>query len=344
MSKNKFLITGGCGFIGTATINRLINNKENEVLNIDKLTYAANIASLKELRLQENFKFVKLNISKFKGLQKVVSSFKPNIIIHLAAETHVDRSIAKPKEFIESNIIGTFNLLETSRKYYNHLNKKEKKNFLFLHVSTDEVFGDSENKLKPSKELDAYDPSSPYSATKASSNHLVKVWNKTFGLPIIITNCSNNYGPRQFNEKFIPSVIINALSGKKIRIYGNGHQSRDWIYVEDHVNALFKVLEKGKIGEIYNIGTQHKVENIKVAEMICEILNNFVKIKPKGIQNFNELITFVNDRPAHDIKYDLNTDKIYKKLSWEPTISFEEGLFETVKWYMRNKNWWTKFK
>ena len=344
MSKKKYLVTGGYGFIGSALIKKLINHSDNKVLNIDKLTYAATTDSLKNFEKNKNYFFLKQDISNFKTLKKVFIDYKPNIVIHLAAETHVDRSIYNPKKFINSNIIGTFNLLEISKLFYNTLSKKEKNNFLFLYISTDEVFGDNEKKNKPANENNSYNPSSPYSATKASSNHLVNVWNKTYNLPTIITNSTNNYGPYQFPEKFIPSVIIRATCGKKIKIYGDGHQSRDWIYVDDHVNALLDVTKDGVIGETYNIGSKYQIENIKLAKLICNILDKLVIKKPKGVIKFQELITFVHDRPAHDRKYNLNVEKIKSQLFWEPLETFDTGIFKTIKWYLNNKDWWMKIK
>ncbi len=340
MSLKKFLISGGCGFIGSTVIKHILETTNFEVCNVDKLTYASNLKSLDSIILKKNYTFIKADICNYNKIKKIIFDFKPHIIMNLAAETHVDTSIIKPKKFLDTNIMGTYNLLQISLEYFRSLEKKQKIGFRFHHVSTDEVFGDINNKRTSAKENDSYDPSSPYSASKASSNHLVNVWHKTYNLPIVITNCTNNYGPYQFPEKLIPCIIINAINEKKIPIYGDGLQSRDWLFVDDHVRALLKVALSGNIGETYNIAGKNEYQNIKVAEIICDILDNSLKKKSNKIKTHKELITSVNDRPAHDRKYSLNTDKIKSQLHWHPLESFETGIEKTVTWYIRNQNWW----
>ena len=342
--KKKFLITGGNGFIGSNLIKHLITYPDYFICNIDKLTYASNLLSLKSIKKNSNYLFIKSDICNLKKLKKIVTNFKPNVIIHLAAETHVDRSIVSSKEFIYSNIIGTFNLLEAANCYFQDLSKKKKSLFHLHHVSTDEVYGELSKIKDNAHENFRYNPSSPYSASKASSDHLVRSWNKTYGLPIIITNCSNNYGPFQFPEKFIPKIITNACNGKQIPIYGDGNQSRDWLFVEDHVKALMKVTKNGIIGETYNIGGKNELKNIKVAETICDMLEDLNVDKPQNISTFKVLITLVKDRPGHDKRYALDTKKIENKLSWFPSEKFETGLRKTVKWYLKNRSWWESSK
>ena len=342
MSFKKFLITGGCGFIGSTVVKHILKKTNSKVLNVDKLTYASNSNSLKWTNDKKDYTFVKADICDFDNLNKIINDFKPNVIINLAAETHVDRSIANPREFLNTNIIGTYILLECALNYYKSLNISQKKIFRLLHVSTDEIFGDFENKIKSAREESSYNPSSPYSASKASSNHLVRAWNKTYDLPILITNCSNNFGPFQFPEKFIPCVITNALQGKKIPIYGDGLQLRDWLFVDDHANALIKVSLKGNIGETYNISTNNELKNIEVAKIICKMMDKLFKIKPKGIKKYEELITFVKDRPGHDRRYSLNCEKIKSELGWLPFDTFHTGIKKTIKWYLENQKWWRK--
>lgn len=337
----KILVTGGAGFIGSALIKHIIKYTNHKVLNLDALKYSSSLESLKKISSSKRYFFKKIDISNLKKIEKCIFKFKPDKIIHLAAESHVDRSIEGPTAFIQTNIIGTFNLLQVAKKYFNSL--KKKKNFVFHHVSTDEVFGDLvEQNKKYFDENSNYQPNSPYSASKASSDHLVRAWHKTYGTPIVITNCSNNYGPYQYPEKLIPHTILNAIHGKDIPIYGNGKQVRDWLYVEDHVVALLKVLNKGKIGETYNIGGNSKKTNIKVVLEICKILNKIFIKKYKKDFNFKTLIKFVQDRPGHDAMYAINCRKIKNKLGWKPRFSFKEGLKKTVEWYVFNAVWWKK--
>ncbi len=334
-------VTGGAGFIGSALIKFIINNGQYKVVNIDKLTYAGNLDSLAGVSSSEKYKFEQIDICNDEDIEKTFLKYKPFSIIHLAAESHVDRSIKSPDEFIRTNIIGTVNLLKNSLNYFNSLDKNEANSFRFMHVSTDEVYGDL-NDGEPFKETDSYDPSSPYSASKASSDHFVRAWRRTYGLPTIITNCSNNYGPNQFPEKLIPHVIIKAVSGEKIPVYGKGDQIRDWLYVEDHARALMDVLEKGNIGDTYNIGGNNEVKNIDVVNKICRHLDDLVQAKPNSIKSFSELISFVDDRPGHDKRYAINNSKISKDLNWYPHENFESGILKTVKWYLANKKWWTR--
>ena len=341
-----YLITGGSGFIGSALIRFLVKNKKNKILNVDKLTYASNNSSLFEISKNKNYNFVKADICDKDIILKLIFNFKPNIIMHLAAETHVDRSIDDPLKFINTNVLGTSILLECFKDYWINNFKKNKNDFFcFHHISTDEVYGSLDLSGK-FREDTAYDPSSPYSASKASADHLVRAWNKTYKLPVIITNCSNNYGPYQFPEKLIPTLILNALEGKKLPIYGDGSQVRDWLFVEDHVDALCKVVTKGNIGETYNIGGNSELQNIEVASIICEILDSLIpkSKKPLGIINkpFKSLITFVEDRPGHDKRYAIDITKISKNLSWKPNYNFKDGIEKTIKWYLNNKNWCDK--
>ena len=332
----RIIVTGGCGFIGSAVVKILIESKKNTIINLDKLTYASNKFSPESLRKKDNYFFEKIDICDKKKLKKVFNKYNPDGIIHLAAETHVDRSIDSSLNFIKTNILGTHNLLELSRDQF------KKKKFRFLHVSTDEVYGDLKDTKNGFTEKNPYAPSSPYSASKASADHLVRSWHRTYKLPILISNCSNNYGSFQFPEKFIPHTILNALMGKKIPIYGNGYQSRDWLYVFDHAKALKKIFFDGKIGETYNVGTGISTSNIKLAKLICKIMNNKITTKPNNVDDFKELITYVKDRPGHDIKYLINPSKIKKELKWKPTLSLEKGIKETIDWYLANENWWKK--
>jgi len=341
MAKNNktILITGGAGFIGSALI-RLITGKTNHrVVNIDKLTYSGNLESLGSIDLNENYIFEQVDICDNNELQKVFINNQPDIVMHLAAESHVDRSIDGPSDFIQTNIVGTFTLLEQSKNYWQSLEGDKKENFRFLHVSTDEVYGDLEGSNDFFSEETPYDPSSPYSASKASSDHLVRAWHRTYNLPILITNCSNNYGPCQFPEKLIPHVILNALEGKNLPIYGNGKQIRDWLYVDDHARALMIVALDGKVGETYNIGGSNEIQNIEVVKKICNILDGLISKKMNDITSFSGLITFVKDRPGHDVRYAINAKKIKKDLGWEPIENFETGILKTVKWYLNNPNW-----
>ena len=331
------LITGGAGFIGSAVVRHIINNTSNAVLNVDKLTYAGNLESLKELEQDPRYEFKKIDICDADALKQAFLEFQPNLIMHLAAESHVDRSIDGPAEFITTNIVGTYTLLEVARQYWLGLDDDEKNNFRFHHISTDEVYGDLEGTTDLFTESTAYAPSSPYSASKASSDHLVRAWHRTYTFPIIITNCSNNYGPYHFPEKLIPLVILNALDGKALPIYGTGNQIRDWLYVEDHARALYKVVTEGEIGETYNIGGHNEKQNIDVVRTICKILD---EIKPQdNAMPYENLITFVKDRPGHDLRYAIDASKIKQDLDWTPDETFETGIRKTVEWYLENLDW-----
>tara|TARA_B110000037_G_scaffold105059_1_gene122254 strand:- start:234 stop:1304 length:1071 start_codon:yes stop_codon:yes gene_type:complete len=342
--RKKFLVTGGAGFIGSAFIRYIIKDTNHLIFNIDKLNYASNLHNLKDIKNNKRYFFEKLDISNASRVQKILKNFQPDIILHLAAETHVDRSIDSPIEFLKTNVVGTFVMLEEARKYFSNLSKNKKKNFRFHHVSTDEVFGDLKGKNNFFKEETSYAPSSPYSASKASSDHFVRAWQRTFKLPTLITNCSNNYGPYQYPEKLIPLVILSALSGKKIPVYGNGKQIRDWLYVDDHAKALLQVALYGKIGETYNIGGHNEVENIEVVKKICTILDKLHPSKIKGVKKYEHLINFVDDRPGHDERYAIDATKIKKKLRWKPNETFETGIKKTVKWYLENRSWYDKIK
>jgi dTDP-glucose 4,6-dehydratase len=336
----KIIVTGGAGFIGSAVIRHLLDTTQDVVLNIDKLTYAGNLASLGNYQNNERYQFQQIDICDSESLSKAITSFKPDAIMHLAAESHVDRSIDGPAAFMQTNIIGTYNLLEASKGYWLTLTKEQKAAFRFHHISTDEVYGDLEGPEDLFTEQTNYQPSSPYSASKASSDHLVRAWQRTYGLPTVITNCSNNYGPYHFPEKLIPLVIINALQGKSLPIYGTGQQIRDWLYVEDHANALVTVMKKGKVGDTYNIGGHNEKSNLDVVQSICEILNTLITEKPNNISDFKSLITFVADRPGHDLRYAIDASKIQNDLSWTPKETFDSGLLKTVQWYLSNKEWW----
>ena len=335
----KIIVTGGMGFIGSALVRELISCNY-KVLNIDSITYASTADTLKDLETNENYLFKKENIKNYSQLVKIFKDFCPNTVIHLAAETHVDRSIDTPINFLETNIIGTFNLLDISYKYWLENNKFS--NFRFHHVSTDEVYGDLSNSDDLFTEETRYFPSSPYAASKASSDHLVRAWNRTYGLPTIISNCSNNYGPYQFPEKLIPHMILNAIQGKPLPIYGNGLQVRDWLYVNDHAKAIIKIFNKGKVGDTYNVGGLNQKSNLEVVENICEILENLMPSKPKGINKFQDLITFVKDRPGHDKRYAIDASKIINEIGWSPEENFDSGLQKSVKWYLDNSKWWKK--
>lgn len=337
----KILITGGAGFIGSAVIRYIINNTQNSVINVDKLTYAGNLESLIEVSKSKRYFFEQVDICDRAALDRIFSHYEPDAVMHLAAESHVDRSIDGPTAFIKTNIVGTYTLLEAARKYWSQLNENQKQQFRFHHISTDEVYGDLQGEEELFTETTAYAPSSPYSASKASSDHLVRAWHRTFGLPTIVTNCSNNYGPYQHSEKLIPLMILNALSGKKLPIYGNGMQIRDWLFVEDHTRALYKVVTEGKIGETYNIGGHCEKANIDVVKMICELLEKLAPNKPDGVKNYADLITFVTDRPGHDFRYAIDSSKIQKELGWHPQETFESGLRKTVEWYLANRDWCT---
>jgi dTDP-glucose 4,6-dehydratase len=331
----KILVTGGAGFIGSAVIRHIIDNTNDSVINVDQLTYAGNLESLLEVSDSNRYAFEQVDICDRAALDRVFVEYKPDAVMHLAAESHVDRSIDGPAAFIETNIVGTYTLLEATRQYWLSLDNQNKLAFRFHHISTDEVYGDLEGPEDLFTEMTSYAPSSPYSASKASSDHLVRAWLRTYGLPTIITNCSNNYGPYHFPEKLIPLVILNALEGKPLPIYGKGEQIRDWLYVEDHARALYKVVTEGNIGETYNIGGHNEKQNIEVVETICELLNELVPQKA----DYKEQITFVTDRPGHDLRYAIDASKIERELGWKPIETFETGLRKTVEWYLANSNW-----
>ncbi len=333
----KFLVTGGAGFIGSAVIRHLIDETDHTVVNVDKLTYAGNLHSLESVSSSDRYDFEQVDICDAVEIKRVYEQYQPDIVMHLAAESHVDRSIDGPGEFMQTNIIGTYTLLDRARAYWAGLDSKKRASFRFHHISTDEVYGDLEGTDDLFTETTPYAPSSPYSASKASSDHLVRAWQRTYGLPTLITNCSNNYGPYHFPEKLIPLIILNALEGKPLPIYGKGDQIRDWLFVEDHARALVTVATNGKIAETYNIGGHNEKQNIEVVETICDILNQKV---PKD-QNYRDLITFVTDRPGHDIRYAIDASKIESELGWRPKETFESGLKKTVEWYLNNKSWWS---
>ena len=333
------LITGGAGFIGSALIRYLINHTEHAVINVDKLTYAGNLDSLADIENNSRYHFEQIDICNRDGIDRLLTHYQPDAIMHLAAESHVDRSIDGPAEFIETNIIGTYTLLEAARSYWSSLPTDKKNTFRFHHISTDEVYGDLDRPEDFFTETTAYTPSSPYSASKASSDHLVRAWMRTFGLPVLITNCSNNYGPYHFPEKLIPLMILNALEGKPLPVYGNGQQIRDWLFVEDHARALYLVVTQGVIGETYNIGGHNEMANLEVVNTLCQLLEEMAPDKPSGIQNYTDLITFVKDRPGHDLRYAIDATKIQQELGWIPTESFETGLKKTVHWYLDNQTW-----
>ena len=340
----KFLITGGAGFIGSAVIRNIINNTSDSVLNLDKLTYAGNLESLADVSGSSRYEFVRGDVCDRALLGNIFARFKPDIVMHLAAESHVDRSIDGPGEFIQTNIVGTYALLEEARNYWFSLNDKKKQNFRFHHVSTDEVYGDLEVDEGLFTEETSYAPSSPYSASKASSDHLVRAWHRTYKLPTLITNCSNNYGPYQFPEKLIPLIILNALEGKDLPIYGNGKQIRDWLYVDDHARALLHVAFYGEVGETYNIGGHNEIKNIDVVKTACSILDELSPSNIDGIDKYEQLIVYVTDRAGHDIRYAIDATKIANELSWTPDESFATGIRKTVEWYLENSIWCERVK
>jgi dTDP-glucose 4,6-dehydratase len=344
IEKMTFLVTGGAGFIGSAVIRELIQNTPHRVINVDKLTYAGNLESLTDIEDNQRYTFVEADICDADNIAAVLKEYKPNIIMHLAAESHVDRSIVGPAEFIQTNIVGTFNLLNTAKTYWLELADELKKQFRFHHISTDEVYGDLHGTDDLFTESTSYAPSSPYSASKASSDHLVRAWNRTYDFPVVVTNCSNNYGPFHFPEKLIPLTILNALEGEPLPIYGAGTQIRDWLYVEDHARALIKVATQGVIGETYNIGGHNEKQNIEVVNSICASLEERKPTKPAGLNNYADLITFVTDRPGHDLRYAIDARKIDKELGWTPQESFDSGLRKTVEWYLANKTWWQRVR
>lgn len=339
MSKT-FIVTGGAGFIGSAVVRHLINDTEYQVVNVDKLTYAGNLMSLKSVENNDRYHFEQADICDKNKITEIFAKYQPDVVMHLAAESHVDRSINGPDEFIQTNIVGTYNLLEVARAYWSNLSDDKKSTFRFHHISTDEVYGDLHGTDDLFTETTPYAPSSPYSASKASSDHLVRAWLRTFGLPTIVTNCSNNYGPYHFPEKLIPLMILNALSGKPLPVYGDGKQIRDWLFVEDHARALVQVATKGEIGETYNIGGHNEKQNIEVVKTLCVLLEELSPNKPAGVANYADLITYVKDRPGHDVRYAIDASKIERELGWKPQETFESGLRKTVQWYLDNQAWW----
>lgn len=340
---SRILITGGAGFIGSAVIRHLLANTVHVVANVDKLTYAGNLESIADAASSGRYSFHHLDICDQQAMQGVFAAFQPDIVMHLAAESHVDRSIDGPSAFIQTNIVGTYSLLEATRQYWLTLNADRKAGFRLHHISTDEVYGDLEPGDALFTEETPYAPSSPYSATKASSDHLVRAWHRTYGLPVVITNCSNNYGPYHFPEKLIPHMILNALQGKPLPVYGNGGQIRDWLYVEDHARALVEVASRGRTGETYNIGGHNEKRNLEVVQTLCALLDELVAgERPAGLNSYSELITFVTDRPGHDHRYAIDASKIQRELGWEPRETFESGIRKTVEWYLNNRSWWQR--
>ncbi len=338
----KILVTGGAGFIGSAVVRHIISKTSDSVINVDKLTYAGNLESLSQVESHERYAFEQVDICDRNALDKVFAQHQPDAVMHLAAESHVDRSIDGPAAFIETNIVGTYTLLEAARSYWNQLDPTRKLAFRFHHISTDEVYGDLEGTDELFTETTSYTPSSPYSASKASSDHLVRAWQRTYGLPTIVTNCSNNYGPFHFPEKLIPLMILNALDGKALPVYGDGMQIRDWLFVEDHARALYKVVTEGKVGETYNIGGHNEKANIEVVKTICALLEELVPNKPEGVVHYQDLVTYVTDRPGHDVRYAIDASKIANELGWKPEETFESGIRKTVEWYLNNENWWSR--
>lgn len=336
----KVLVTGGAGFIGSAVVRHIITNTQASVVNVDKLTYAGNLASLETVAGSSRYAFEQVDVCHRQELERVFNQHQPDVVMHLAAESHVDRSIDGPAAFIETNIVGTYTLLEAARSYWSALPAERKTAFRFHHISTDEVFGDLHGTEALFTETTPYAPSSPYSASKASSDHLVRAWHRTYGLPVLITNCSNNYGPYHFPEKLIPLMILNALAGKPLPVYGKGNQIRDWLYVEDHARALYKVVTEGEVGETYNIGGHNEKQNIEVVRTLCHLLEELAPQKPAGVQHYEDLITYVTDRPGHDLRYAIDAGKIERELGWAPQETFDSGLRKTVQWFLTNKTWW----
>lgn len=338
----KILITGGAGFIGSAVVRYIINEKNDTVCNVDKLTYAGNLDSLADIADSPRYRFEQADICDAKAMTRVFADFQPDVVMHLAAESHVDRSIDGPAAFMQTNMIGTFTLLEAARSYWQQLPAEKQESFRFHHISTDEVYGDLHGTDDLFTETTPYAPSSPYSASKAGSDHLVRAWQRTYGLPTVVSNCSNNYGPYHFPEKLIPLMILNALEGKPLPVYGDGQQIRDWLYVEDHARALYQVATQSNVGETYNIGGHNEKANIDVVKTICAILEELVPNKPQGVENYADLIIYVTDRPGHDVRYAINATKIGKDLGWQPQETFESGLRKTVEWYLNNQTWWQR--
>ena len=338
----KILVTGGAGFIGSAVVRLIISQTKYDVVNLDKLTYAGNLDTLSDIASSLRYRHEQVSICDRQVLDRVFQQHQPDCVMHLAAESHVDRSIDGPADFIGTNIVGTFSLLEAARHYYESLEEDKRELFRFHHISTDEVYGDLDGTDDLFTEQTPYSPSSPYSASKAASDHLVRAWGRTYGLPVVITNCSNNYGPYHFPEKLIPHVILNAIHVKPLPIYGDGLQIRDWLYVEDHAKALIKVVTEGEIGETYNIGGHNEKTNLEVVETICDLLEELAPEKPSGVKSYRDLITFVKDRPGHDARYAIDASKIKRELGWVPEETFETGLRKTVQWYLDNRQWWER--
>jgi len=339
----KILVTGGAGFIGSALIRHIIDNTDDCVVNVDKLTYAGNLESLAHISQSPRYAFERVDICDRAELDRVFREHQPEAVMHLAAESHVDRSIDGPAAFIETNIVGTYTLLEAARQYWQSMDEERKAAFRFHHISTDEVYGDLEGPEDLFTETTPYAPSSPYSASKASSDHLVRAWQRTYGLPALITNCSNNYGPYHFPEKLIPLIILNALEGKALPVYGKGDQIRDWLYVEDHARALYKVVTEGQVGETYNIGGHNEKQNIEVVRTLCELLDEFRPVGANScarhLTSYQDLITHVQDRPGHDLRYAIDASKIQRELGWTPEETFATGIRKTVEWYLKNTEW-----
>lgn len=331
----RILVTGGAGFIGSALVRHLVANVGAEVLNVDKLTYAGNLASLKEVEGAPNYRFLKADICDMARMSEAMNEFKPDRIMHLAAESHVDRSISGAGDFVQTNVMGTFSLLEAARQYWNDLSPARKEAFRFLHVSTDEVYG-SLGDEGLFEEVTAYDPSSPYSASKAASDHLAIAWHRTYGLPVVVSNCSNNYGPYHFPEKLIPLIILNAMDGKPLPVYGNGVNIRDWLYVEDHARALDLIAARGRVGEKYNVGGRNERRNIDVVTRVCELMDH---LRPHA-KPHTDLITYVTDRPGHDARYAIDATKLETELGWKAQENFDSGIERTVRWYLDNEWWW----
>ncbi|EHK2864199.1 dTDP-glucose 4,6-dehydratase [Vibrio parahaemolyticus] len=338
----KILVTGGAGFIGSAVVRHIIRDTQDSVVNLDKLTYAGNLESLEDVADSDRYYFEQVDICDRTELDRVFSEHQPDMVMHLAAESHVDRSIDGPAAFIETNVMGTYHLLEAARQYWSSLEEANQSAFRFHHISTDEVYGDLEGTDDLFTETTSYAPSSPYSASKASSDHLVRAWQRTYGLPTLVTNCSNNYGPYHFPEKLIPLMILNALDGKPLPVYGDGMQIRDWLFVEDHARALYKVVNEGEVGETYNIGGHNEKANIEVVKTICALLEELRPDKPAGVESYESLITYVKDRPGHDVRYAIDATKIAQELNWTPEETFESGIRKTVEWYLNNPQWWQR--
>ncbi|ATE62679.1 dTDP-glucose 4,6-dehydratase [Thauera sinica] len=338
----RILVTGGAGFIGSAVVRHLIRDTPHEVANVDKLTYAGNLESLAGVADSPRYRFHEIDICDGPALAAVFAGFRPDAVMHLAAESHVDRSIDGPAAFIETNLVGTYTLLEAARSHWQALPQADRDAFRFHHVSTDEVYGDLAGTHDLFTETTPYAPSSPYSASKAGSDHLVRAWQRTYGLPTLVTNCSNNYGPFHFPEKLIPHIILNALHGQPLPVYGDGAQIRDWLYVEDHARALVQVVGRGRPGETYNIGGHNEKRNLEVVETLCDLLEELAPGKPAGVARYRDLVTFVKDRPGHDRRYAIDASKIQRELGWTPQETFDSGIRRTVQWYLRNEAWWRR--